>query len=857
MCSTVVAVSCRYARIVCTLYCALVLVLGWFAIRTIGVDTNLGKLLSPDLPWKQAELRFDTLFPQFSGLLVVVVDGDTPESTEVAAAALAQRLRAESGLFESVERPDDLPFFRRNGLLFLSEAAVVDALEDIVAAQPLLGSLAADPSLRGVFDTLALGLEGVKRDETAFSALAPALEAVADAAERALAGRPRPMSWQTLLSDAPPHPTELRRLILTRPARDFGRIGVGGKAMAAVREAARVLQLTPANGITVRMTGHVAIQKEELDTLRNGSTLALFVSLGLVSVLLVLGLRSARIIAPILLTLLGGLVATTAFAAASVGTLNPISIAFAVLFLGLAVDFGIQFATRTRQERHGTEDAVLAMRRAAAGVGGPIVLAAVTTAAGFLAFLPTAYRGVSELGLIAGAGMVIAVIFNLTLLPALLALFRPPSEPRPVGFLWAAPADRWLARRRRTGLVTAGLLTLGAGLVLPGWSFDFNPMHLRDPEAESVATAMDLAADPNATPFTVDLLTSDLGAASALAERLRRRDEIGRVISLDSFVPADQGLKLAMIEEVAFLLDPTLNPFEVRPSPSVAEELAAIESGLDRLRGFPGEPAARHLATALSAVMARGEAILPDLSQALLANLPLTLDRLRTVLTAQPVGIDDLPATLVEDWVSGDGQARVLALPAGDPNDNAVLASFVAAVEAERGVAPATGTAVTIIRSAETILAAFAQAGAIALGMIFVILLAVLRRLLDVLRVLLPMALAGLTTATLCVVLGLPLNFANVIALPLLLGIGVAFNIYFVLAWRAGTGGHLQTATARAVVFSALTTLVAFGSLALSTHPGTASMGLLLVVALVCTLVMSLFLLPAILGAPLQADPRS
>ncbi|MBV9521925.1 MAG: MMPL family transporter, partial [Alphaproteobacteria bacterium] len=182
----------------------------------------------------------------------------------------------------------------------------------------------------------------------------------------------------------------------------------------------------------------------------------------------------------------------------------------------------------------------------------------------------------------------------------------------------------------------------------------------------------------------------------------------------------------------------------------------------------------------------------------------------------------------------------------GDARDHAVLRRFVAAV---RSVAPeATGSPVTILESGDTVLGAFIRAGWIAVAAITALLLVMLRRLRDVAVVLAPLLLAGLLTAATSVLAGLPLNYANIIALPLLLGIGVAFDIYFVMRWRAGLAGPLQSSTARAVLFSALTTTTAFGSLALSSHPGTAEMGRLLTLSLFYTLLCTLFVLPALLG---------
>jgi uncharacterized protein len=233
---------------------------------------------------------------------------------------------------------------------------------------------------------------------------------------------------------------------------------------------------------------------------------------------------------------------------------------------------------------------------------------------------------------------------------------------------------------------------------------------------------------------------------------------------------------------------------------------------------------------------------------ALIPGLATTLDQLRAALQAAPVTLATLPGTLVNDWVALDARARIEVFPKGNVSDNVALRRFVSAVTT---LAPnATGAPVSIEASSRTIIGAFVQAGVWALVSITLLLALALRRASDVGRALAPLVLSALGTLATCVMIGLPLNFENIIALPLLFGIGVAFNIYFVMAWRAGRGKPLQSSLARAVIMSGLTTGTAFGSLWLSHHPGTASMGELLALSLGWTLVSALLFLPALLGPP-------
>lgn len=219
------------------------------------------------------------------------------------------------------------------------------------------------------------------------------------------------------------------------------------------------------------------------------------------------------------------------------------------------------------------------------------------------------------------------------------------------------------------------------------------------------------------------------------------------------------------------------------------------------------------------------------------------------------VTVKTLPPTMVRDWLAPDGGARVQALPKGDPNDTNVLRAFAAAVL--RAEPTATGAAISYYEAAKTVTSAFVEAGVLAITAIAILLLIALRRVTDVLLTLIPLLLAGVLTLEISVLDGLTLNFANIIALPLLLSVGVAFKIYYIMAWRAGKTHLLQSTLTRAVIFSAMTTAIAFGSMWASKYPGMSSMGKLMALALLCTMGAAVFFQPVLMGPPRQVSARS
>lgn len=860
----IVDLARRNAAAVVAICVVLTAAAGLFAATHLSVDTNIDHMLPKDLAWRQDEIALDRAFPQNNSILVAVIDGRSGVEADRAATKLAERMRAEPDLFRHVRQPDGGPFFDRNGLLFLSPKELQDTSDKLIAAQPLIGSLAKDPSLRGLFDTLALFVNGAGKDQGAIDRLNPALTAIGEAVDDTLAGHDAPLSWEHLMTGRKAGESERRHFVITRPVLDFGALEPGGRAGAEMRRLAADLGIDAGHGLRLRLTGPVALDDEQFATLRAGALESTILSIIAVCAILFAALRSVRLVGVILATLIAGLILTAAFAAVVFGSLNLISVAFGVLFIGLAVDFGIQFGVRYRDQRHRLDTLPAALNGTARSIGPALLLAAGATAIGFLSFVPTPYTGIRELGWIAGVGMLIAITLNLILLPSALAVIRPRGEPEPIGFRWAAPLDRLLLERRRWVIGGAAVLALLGILALPLVRFDFDPLNLKDPHSESVATVRDLMQDPMSTPYTAEVLTSSLANAQHLAARLEKLPEVKHAITAASFVPDEQDKKLAIIGDLSLLLGPTLMPPVTLPPPSDALVIGAMDKARAALRPIAARqgndsPAAR-LARGLDAAVARGPSVVPALNRSLLAGLQAQLASLAGLMQAQKVDLASLPAELRDSWLNPQGQARVEVFPKGDARDPAILARFV---EAIRTVAPnATGSPVTIQEAGNLISSSFVQAGIIAVVAITLLLMVVLRRLRDVALVIAPLLLAAILTLATTVAIGMPLNYANIIALPLLLGIGVAFDIYFVMNWRAGQDRHLQSSTARAVVFSALTTMSAFGSLVVSQDPGTAEMGELLVISLACTLFCTLVVLPALLGPtrplrqPIRPVPR-
>jgi hopanoid biosynthesis associated RND transporter like protein HpnN len=399
-------------------------------------------------------------------------------------------------------------------------------------------------------------------------------------------------------------------------------------------------------------------------------------------------------------------------------------------------------------------------------------------------------------------------------------------------------------------------VVIGGLPLLYDLKFDSDPINLRNPKSESIATYRDLSRDPdtNANANAIEVLAPSIADARTVAARLSKLPEVSHAMTLESFVPDQQQEKLPIIREAATALESAFDPMNGSDPPTDAENVGALNDGATWLveaasdQASAGAVAAHRLAKALTQLANESQEMRKRAESALLPPLKAILSDLKASLEAQPVTLESLPLDLRNAWGTPDGQARVSIIPKENQNDSEAMRRFASAVLA---VEPhATAGPISILEAGDTVVGAFIEAGLWAILSIAILLWIVLRRFGDVLLTLVPLLLAGVVTLEACVLINLPLNFANIIALPLLLGVGVAFKIYYVMAWRAGQTHLLQTSLTRAVFFSALTTATAFASLWFSSHPGTSSMGKLLALSLLCTLLAAVLFQPLLMGKP-------
>jgi len=831
---------------------------GWtlrYAINNLSVNANTAEMLSTDLPFQQNRIRLENAFPQDVSTFLMVVEGNTPEQTADAVKQLGVALRNNHQEIKSVYIPDEGEFFTKNGLLYLDLPKLEDLSTELANAQPFIGRLSEDFSLNGLFSIIGDAL--THQDKDFELDLDPLLAKLSEAIRTTNEGKPYRLSWQQLMMKGQEGLGITKRFMIVTPVLHFEKLMPAELSYKSVVDAIDQMKKGPLADIRVRLTGEVMLEYEEMATIGQDMIFAGAGSLILVCVTLWIAYRSFKLMVATVVSLTMGLILSLGFATAAIGRLNMISIAFAVLFIGMGDAYSSHFCLRYRELTLRGVPLAQAIRTTFRSTGPSLMLCTLTAAIGLYAFIPTSYVGVAELGIISGTSMFIALGTTFTLLPALIKIM--PLKP-------ATPGGRveeklpfmlsdWVIRYAaviRVITVVAGLIAAG---LLSKVKVDFNPINLRDPNSESVQTFKYLLQSEDTSPMTLAALAETAAEAKEKATRFETLPTVDRVVSVLDFVPEQQEEKLGLIEDLSLILGSQLAKFPERPQHGVRfETLEKFQTVVREQLLKEEDPALRVLDDTLTEFMDRARALVPEQRQELLDQLqtaildyfPTTLHNLQSSLQAHAIRLEDLPEDITSRWVSKDGLYRLQIFPKQDLNDLDNLREFIRGAQAlDPNV---TDLPVTYLESMNEVLRAFREAFSAAFGAITVLLLLLLRSVRDTVLVLLPLLLASLFTAAVTVILRIPFNFANIIVLPLLFGLGVDNGIHMAHRLhylRSGEHNLLSTSEAKGVFYGALTTVFSFVSLAFTHHRGTASIGLLLAVGLMLSLLCSLIVLPA------------
>ena len=816
-----------------------------YSSNNLTINTSTTDMLSKDLEFRKNYENLKSNFPSLSNNILIVITGETPDLSEDVAKQLSTFLKKEKDLFSFVFDAKNDPFFLQNGLLYLDTDELEDLSDNLARFQPFLASLSSDASLGNFFKILNRAVENKsipEKDLTrVFSSMMKTLY------------QNIPMSWQSLMNEnfADSQSNLNYHFIIVQPKTDFSSLQPAAAAIQKIREISNdilFLKPFPENSVSIRLTGGIVLEQEEMDSALEGAIKAGIVSLFLVGILIFFAYRSFRLVIASIFFLITALSLTFAYATFFVGQLNLISIAFVILFIGIGIDLAIQFCLKYKEETVAGRRNARALENTVKNIGLAMVISSIAACIGFLSFVPTAYVGLAELGIIAGGSMVIAFFTSILLLPAFLKIFplRFNNKKESQNSITLTLIQFGYRRCRLVIIFTIFLSLIFTFVVLPKLEFDFDPMNLKDPETESYITATELMKNSDDPYYTINFVSDDLDQAKQVSSDLEKLPTVKKAISINDLLPSDQENKIQIIDEMKLFLSPILGSQRMHKleskTPSPQKEINHFIGYLDST----GSKENKLLANSLR-YFVTDTYLLRDLEVLLLDSFHGRLERIRASLEAKPFTIEDLPQMLRDRNQGKNGNYLVTVYPSKDLSTLGNLKEFVR--EVRKVVPSATDNAVLLLEAGKEVTKAFVMAGSIAFVAIVILLLLMFRNLIDTVLVLIPLVVAMIYSGAIAVFLGLNLNFANIIALPLLFSLGIAYGVYFIFRHKKlqDISTIVSTSTPRAILFSALTTMGAFGSLILSPHRGTSSMGLLLLIALSMALLCTFTILPALL----------
>ncbi|MDD2660652.1 MAG: MMPL family transporter [Methylococcales bacterium] len=848
-----------------------------YTVNNLSINTDTSDMIAPDAPFQKNLHNFEKAFSQDLHTVLLVVESDTPELTKAATIRLGRLLSADKANFESVYIPNESDFFHQNGLLYLNPDDLQTLSNNLSQAQPFIGRISQEPNLTGFFSIFEDALTSSNKNQEIPIDLPSLIDKVSLALHKSMNGENNLLSWETLIAEKKLSGNDSGKgFISLSPRFDYTQIRPAEGAIESVRKAIAEIQQPGLPAVKVWITGEVGLEDDELVGMSSGTFNASIFSVVLVFFILLVAYHSILLTVATLFTLAIGMVFCGAFAAFSVKELNLISIAFAVSNIGLGVEYAIHFCLRYRDNLLHHVHRERAIRSTLKSTSPSLILCAGTTAIGLYAFIPTDYKGVSELGLLAGTSLFICLLVTLTILPALLRFIPlsfesgPPSTHPTLATLAEKMAAFTLHYAKPISMATCLFAVISIVLVFKVKT-DFNPINLRDPNTESVIAFKNLNKNPDTTPMTLTVLAADEQKAKAIQKKLSALGSVDKTISFFDFLPSAQEEKLAAIEEMAMVLGsqaqgfPALKP-DNDPTPGINRLIKAIDNILpdktdaheiSALKAFKVE-----LQDMLIELETRQEPsrrmFIEKIQTSLLGTLPSTMNELLISLNAREIKLSDLPTDIRERWLSKEGLYRIQIFPKKDLNDLVNLQQFITDVQS---VSPdATDLPIIYWESMKEVIASFQKAITIALITIALLLYAIRRNFTDTLLVMTPLILAGLFTMASTVLTNTPINYANIIALPLLLGLGVDNGIHMVEKLHHSVSEEqniYRSSTARAMFYGALTTASSFGGLAFSSHEGISSMGLVITMGIFWIMTCTFIVLPALSKLVLRKRVRS
>ena len=807
--------------------------------------------------------------------IVAVIESDDAEKSTRAADALYALLNNDKKLFRDVFYPGGLPFFRKNGLLFMPLEDIKNLRHTLTMAAPVLKDLAAAPSVQTLFTSMTSQIDAyLKSGDPASLASLTFMLTTLDKGFKAFDGTSSGLSMDSFLKGGGDKPSLLdsagkQQVITLLPVKEESSFVASEKSIKAARAALDLILKKPEfKGIRGGLTGVPVLEYEEMATSQRDIGIATIVSLTLTVIMLLFAFRGLLNVIAAMVSLIVGICLSFGFATLAVGHLNILSMVFAIMLIGLGIEYGIQVVLRYQEELRGGASGMDSIEIGLTANIRSIIMAAATVALAFATFAFTDFKGIAELGIIAAGGVFICVIATFTVLPAMLILlerFRKPLPFRSVPPLKGKVPLHALFAKPRIVIAATVLLALICLYPTLTMRFDYNLMNLQAKGLQSVEYAYKLMRSKENSGYFAVVTAKDAAEARVLTERLEKQSSVDHVVSTLSFVPEQQREKLAELAALRQIMDqvkpaPYEENLQVMALPAIFEnfrgQVEKLKNTLEERKAPEAQATAAFLKT-LDSFFASLEkekdknalGMLREFQGGMFAELPDKLRMMKESLEASAITEKDIPPQLLQRFVGKSGKLLLQVAAKKEIFEREPLEEFIGQV---KSIVPgATGEPVMVYESLSVLRNAYLKAFIYAFIGIGAILLINFKSIRYALMGSVPLGAGLLLMIGGMRLIGISFNSANIIVLPLILGVGIDSAIYILNRYRQGNESPAQVATRSAgigVFLNALTILFSFGALMIAHHQGVFSIGAVMSLGMVSSVAAFLIFLPALLS---------
>lgn len=842
-----VALVQRNAALVLVILALMVVASAAFSAKHFAIDSDLDKFISQteQNQWHKNNEIYRKTFPNYHRNAVVVVSGASAEETYFAAEKIYYQLK-NSELFDDVFAPIFDPFITERVFYNLPTEGVKILSEKVSESIPSLASIYHQPSIETLIDHLAsLHLQaseyGILMPEVAIQ-----LQSFDKAIEQLMLGEEDPIYLMPKM--APPDTDNLHfQLIAVKRAPDLSEKLPNKAIMDDIHTILNSVAI--AGDVDVRVTGEIAMMNDEITESLDGFNRAGQISIALIFIILWLGIRSKRLIVGTFLMLFASTLFSIAFTLVVFKEFNTLSLVFVVMLFGLGIDFAVHFCLRVMEAMGQGEQVEQAGMTATRETGVALGLCALTTVIAFTSFIPTDYRGMAELGVISAFGMVVAYFLSLTFMPAWFIVAR--VKPIKVKKYQLPPRLLNLHYPAKTILALTIVLLSVSSWYISDTSFNYNVLSMRNPDSEAMLTLRDLQDNHIVNSYAVATIVDKNSDLHALKQRLEALDTVAVVELPEEHLPAFQDVKYHYLSAVAEQLQ-ALGEVGQTQTVDLAQTYKKLDQLQNQIEHYQDEfldedfVLLEDLYESLKALKERQD-VWEALQKSIAEGINEDVQQLRTLFSAKPFGLDDLPADIRSRLISDKGEALVQIIPAVDMSVTDENRRFI---EELMSVQPnISGVAVHEWGVGQVMVSAFTRATSLSVVMIFLVIALTFKSIKPAIMILVPLALVITSTLSIAKMIGMSLNMANILVVPLIFGLGVDTGIHVVNRYRLSDDWKhtLFSSTGRAVLLSALTTIGTFVAIGFSQHQGAASIGILLSIALSLLIIITFVVLPALL----------